>query len=123
MDFLINRTSQRRASPTSLALQQTTGETEDKMKLWLDANQGDNENGQAFGYIGTNETDADGNDYCGWFFDWPEDMAPTAEAREAVLGSMDLDETCRHLQPIPLDEAREALERYLDRKFDLQESA
>lgn len=85
------------------------------MKLYLDANQGETRRGRAFGYIGTN-----GNDYCGWFFTWPSDTAriETAAEREAVLDSLDLDETCRHLTPIPSDEARAKLEAYLDGEFD-----
>ena len=91
------------------------------MQLWLDANQGETKNGQAFGYIGTDETDDEGNDYCGWFFTWPGETAQieTDEEREAVLDSLDLDETCRHLTPIPSDEAREKLEAYLVAKFDI----
>ena len=94
------------------------------MKLFLDANQGETKNGQAFGYIGTNETTEHGADYCGWFFDWPGDRGhiETVAEKEAVLASLTRDETCRHLQHIPYDEASATLESYLE-KFYIAESA
>lgn len=97
--------------------------------LWLDANQGEGRHGQAFGYVGTEETDIDEDgdscEYCGWFFDWPSAKAKiTSEAeRQAVIDSLDTDETARHLSHIPQELAEAKLTAYLDKKFpgDLDE--
>ena len=98
--------------------------------LWLDADQGENGDGNAFGYVGTDENDIDDDgdecEYCGWFFDWPSAKAKiTSEAeRQAVIDSLSTDETARHLPEIPLELAQEKLETYLAKKFpgDLDES-
>lgn len=91
--------------------------------LWLDANQGLNGNDCAFGYIGTDEetTDEDGDDceYCGWFFDWPGEKAriTSEDERQAVIASLELDETCEHLPAIPHELAVEKLTAYLDKRY------
>jgi hypothetical protein len=75
--------------------------------LWYDANQGLDADDRAFGYIGTNEetvdTDGDDCEYCGWFFTWPGKRAivTTAAEVEAVVASLETDETARHLPIIP----------------------
>ncbi len=91
--------------------------------LWLDSNQGINRYDRAFGYIGTDEEteDEDGDDveYCGWFFDWPGKSASicTAEQRQAVIDSLETNETARDLPRIPHELAIEKLTAYLAKKF------
>lgn len=89
-----------------------------KKSLWLDANQGEQKDGRAFGFIGTNDTD----DYQGWFFTWPGSTAhiSTVAERETMLDSLDADETCPNDPKIPYSWARIKLETYLRSKFDLR---
>lgn len=89
-----------------------------RKSLWLDANQGDQKNGCAFGFVGTRDTD----DYQGWFFTWPSDRATitTVAEREAMLDSLEADETCPNEEQIPYTWARQKLEKYLRTKFDLR---
>lgn len=90
--------------------------------LWLDGNQGET-SGKAFGYIGTNEEyedeEGDSVEFCGWFFDWPSsDPRITSEAeRQAVIDSLNTDETNRHNEAIPHELAVEKLTAYLAKKF------
>lgn len=87
--------------------------------LWMDADQGVNRDGCAFGYIGTDETyeTESGNEmtYCGWFFDWPRAVMGirTDAERQVVIDSLSLDEIERHRQEIPHTLAVEKLNTYL----------
>lgn len=89
-----------------------------KKSLWIDLNQGEQKNGHAFGFVGTRATD----DYQGWFFTWPSDRAiiTTVAEREAVLESLDADETCPNDPQIPYRFARQRLEKLLKSSFDLR---
>jgi hypothetical protein len=91
--------------------------------LWLDANQGTDVDDKAFGFVGTDEyyEDHNGDDltYCGWFFTWPTQRAKiTSEAeRQAVIDSLEIDETERHKKEIPHELVVKKLEAYLAKKF------
>lgn len=89
-----------------------------RKSLWLESNQGDTAHGKAFGFIGTHDTD----DYQGWFFTWPGERAviTTVAERNAVIESLDADETCVCEEQIPLAWARQKLEKFLKSKFDLR---
>lgn len=89
------------------------------MRIWLDANQGETKLGNAFGYIGAHDTDDDGNDYCGWFFDWPSAKARVTSQAEvdAVLQTLETDETAQHLPKIPRHLAEEKLSAMLERNL------
>jgi hypothetical protein len=85
------------------------------MELFLDKHQGENQKGQAFGFIGLKGDDH----YQGWFFTWP---GPDAEItslaeREQVLDSLDADETSPHDPQIPHQEALAKLEEFLTDNF------
>lgn len=92
-----------------------------RKSLWIDANQGETKHGKAFGFVGTNDTD----DYQGWFFTWPSEVAAirTTAEREAVLESLDADETCPCEPTIPYRFARQKLDKYLRAKFDLRKKS
>ena len=89
-----------------------------RRSLWIDAHQGETDDCSPFGFIGTNDTD----DYQGWFFTWPSDRAiiTTVAERDAMLASLDADETCTNEPQIPYRWARQKLESYLRREFDLR---
>jgi len=78
--------------------------------LWVDLFQGGLENGQAFGYIGT-----DSDEFCGWFFDWPtgRPVVTTDKELEAVVDSLNVDETKRRLPAIPRGLAEQKLRTLL----------
>ena len=86
--------------------------------IFLDSNQGEQKNGCAFGFIGTNATD----DYQGWFFTWPSSTATIASVaeRDQVIESLDADETQPLGPTIPIRWARIKLEKYLKSKFNLR---
>jgi hypothetical protein len=84
-----------------------------RKSLFVDPMQGFTENGRAFGFIGTN----DAEDYQGWFFEWPSDrpaIEDEAEA-EAVIGSLEADQTCTLDEQIRLDWAKWLLKQHLKR--------
>lgn len=91
--------------------------------LWIDANQGNTKKDRAFGYIGTDEEypheDGDECEYCGWFFTWPGSKAKiiTEDERQAVIESLELDETMQHHEGIPHELAVKKLTDYLEKKF------
>lgn len=89
-----------------------------KKSLWLDVNQGEGGDDKAFGFVGTNDTDA----YQGWFFTWPGDrpVIHSVAEREAVLNSLEADEVCKHEPQIPYAWARQKLAKYLLEHFDLR---
>ena len=89
-----------------------------RKNLWLDANQGETENGKAFGFIGVHGVE----DYCGWFFDWPSAAAKitTVAERVGVIDSLASDETSSQHPAIPYRWARQKLEKYLRATFDLR---
>lgn len=81
--------------------------------LWIDLCQGTTdratrESERAFGYVGTEEEyeDSDGESlaYCGWFFTWP-DARPAKELTDAeidaMVESLERDETASHRESIP----------------------
>lgn len=92
-----------------------------RKSLWLQANQGETKHGKAFGFIGTHDSD----DYQGWFFTWPSSCAviTTVAERDAVLDSLDADETCPNDEQIPYRWARQKLDKYLRKNFDLRRKA
>mgnify|MGYP001611352345 CR=1 FL=1 len=92
-----------------------------KKSLWIDENQGQTEHDRAFGFVGTSDVD----DYQGWFFTWPGPSATisTVAEREAVIESLDADETCPHEPTIPRRWARQKLEKYLRESFDMRSNA
>lgn len=94
--------------------------------LWIDLSQGTTDRGhrgseRAFGYVGTEEEykDADGDSlaYCGWFFTWP-DARPAKELTEAqieaMVESLERDETASHREAIPLAMAEEVLRAQIE---------
>jgi len=89
-----------------------------KKSLFIDERQGLDMHGKAFGFIGTSATD----EYRGWFFTWPGKTAAIASVaeREAVIDSLETDETCPNDSPIPFRFARQILEKRLKAKFDLR---
>ncbi len=93
-------------------------ETIRRKSLWVDADQGETKDGKAFGFVGTHDTD----DYQGWFFTWPSEqpVIRTVAEREAMLDSLEADETCPNDPQIPYAWARQRLERYLREHFDLR---
>lgn len=80
--------------------------------LWIDAHQGYKSNDDAFGFIGAEA-------YCGWFFTWPGERhrINTEDERQAVIDSLETDETERHMLEIPHKLAVEKLEAYLEERF------
>ena len=86
------------------------------MNLYIELNQGEQIHGQAYGYIGTYETDDDGEEIAGYFFTWPGATATitTQAEKEAVLDSLELDEITQADKWIPQGEAYDLLEKTLD---------
>jgi hypothetical protein len=76
-----------------------------KRSLWMDKNQGEQ---------------ADG--YQGWFFSWPSDrpIITSAAEREAVIKSLEADETQSGEPKIPYRWAKQKLGKYLRANFDLR---
>ena len=90
--------------------------------LWIDMNQGVQRDGRAFGFVGTDWlTESDGQDceYCGWFFSWPGawPILASAEELEAVIDSLELDETASHRPQIPYELAEAALRARLEKNL------
>ena len=83
-----------------------------------DADQGQQEDGSCFGFVGVTGVD----DYCGWFFSWPREEAGirTVAEREAVLDSLEADEANQFEPQIPRRWARAKLETYLRANYDLR---
>ncbi|CAE6779599.1 hypothetical protein [Nitrospira defluvii] len=86
------------------------------MKLYIELNQGEQIHGQAYGYIGRNETDNDGEDIAGYFFTWlgATAVVTTQAEKEAVLESLELDEITQADEWIPQGEPYDLLEKTLD---------
>lgn len=86
--------------------------------LFVDGNQGTTKHDRAFGFVGTNAT----NDefYQGWFFTYPGESAhiSSQEEMDAVLNSLDADETHSNDPKIPHEWARARLEKFLQKKLD-----
>ena len=89
--------------------------------ILIDANQGETQDGRAFGFTLVPGLD----DYCGMFFTWPRaDVGIRSVAeREAMLDSLEYDETTQYEPHVPRAVARRALERYLKNKYDLRRKA
>lgn len=92
-----------------------------RKSLWVDANQGTQEDGRAFGFVGTNATD----DYQGWFFSWPGERATvTSEAEiEAIIDSMETDSTRPNDPEIPYRFAEFVLRRMLHKRLAAHQRA
>jgi hypothetical protein len=90
--------------------------------LWLDKFQNHQRDGRAFGFIGLK---GDDDDYQGWFFVWPreEPEIRSVAERDAVLDSLDADQTRPNDPQIPYKLARRRLERFLRAAFDLRRKA
>ena len=89
-----------------------------RKNLWVEANQGVQKDGRAYGFVGTSDVD----EYQGWFFVWPgrEAQIRTVAERESVIESLEADDTCSAHAQIPYAWARQKLDRYLREKFDLR---
>lgn len=90
-----------------------------RSNLWIDANQGNQEDGRAFGFVGVSGTD---DDYCGMFFSWPRDTVgiTSVAEREAVIDSLEYDETTQHETEIPRRWCQQKLRAYLRANYDLR---
>ena len=91
-----------------------------KKHLHIDPNQGQQEDDRAFGFIGMDATFDD--DYQGWFFVWPgtHPGLSTVAERDAMLDSLDEDETESHSPQIPHRWARQALAKYIRERYDFR---
>jgi len=91
--------------------------------LWLDSYQGQTRNDRAFGYVGTEleyeDEDGEERQYCGWFFTWPreEPGIATFRERDAVIASLDRDETMSGSDAIPIRLAEKKLLSHLRKRF------
>lgn len=94
-----------------------------KSNLWIDLDQGESENGKAFGYVGIHGV----GEYKGWFFSWPRQTAGirTTGERCAVIESLEEEtESAPFDAPaIPLRWVRAALLARLKKDYDLRRTA
>jgi hypothetical protein len=86
--------------------------------ILIDSDQGTTQSGRAFGF-----TLIPGeHDYCGLFFTWPREQVGirSVAEREAVLDSLEYDETTQYEPHVPMAVARKALDNYLRKTYDLR---
>jgi len=84
--------------------------------LFIDPDQGVGRGGQAIGFIGWRAKARGEDDYCGWFFSWPKDYPSdlTPDQIDAVVESMDADETSTQWPKIPHAVAAAKLRKLLE---------
>ncbi len=84
-----------------------------KKDCWIDANQGEQKNGCAFGFVGNDD------DTCGWFFTYPRETTDvqTDEEIEGIIKTLDPDESEGGSPRVPLRWAEQLLRVRLEKKL------